>query len=113
MVAMPRALQQPAVGSALGPEQPGLLGWGEGRELGRGGQGLGWAGQFPAEVNSSVRGQWQHAGEGSQQGLVLQSQGCMKGAQSCRGRGEEAALGPCWPGQSRTGAQGICTLTAA
>lgn len=81
--------------------------WGEGRELGRGGQELGWTGQCLAEGNSSIRERWEHAWEGSQQGLVLQSQGCTKGAQSCRGRGEEAPLGPYWPGQSRKGAQGI------
>lgn len=111
MVAVPRALQQPAEGTALGCWA--RLGWGEGRELGRGGQELGWSGQCLAEGNSSIRERWQHAWEGSQQGLVLRSQGCTNGAQSCRGRGEEAALGPCWPGQSRKGAQGIHPLTAA
>ena len=110
MVAVPRPLQQPAGGTALGCWAG--LGWGEDREVGRGGQGLGWAGQCLAEGNSSVRERRQHAGEGSQQGLVLQSQGCAKGAQSCRGRGEEAALGPCWPGQSRKEALGIRPLTA-
>lgn len=100
VVAMPRALQQPAVGTALVPAQTGLLGWaagvgwGEGREVRRGGQALGWAGQCSAQGNSSIREWWEHAGEGSQQGLVLQSQGCTKGTQSSRSRGEEATLGP-------------------
>lgn len=98
MLAVPRALQQPAVGTALGPAQPGLLGWGEVREVGRGGQGLGWAGQCPAEGTSSVRERWQHAGEGSQQGLVLQSQGWGRepraaGAGDTRPLGALAGLG--------------------
>jgi len=47
-VAVPRALQQPVEGIALGPAQPGLLGW-AGLERGQGGgerwagAGLGWA----------------------------------------------------------------------
>ncbi|KAI6060158.1 Olfactory receptor 14C36-like protein [Aix galericulata] len=86
--------------------QPSLGCW-----AGLGWTGLGWAGQCPAKGNSSIRERWQHAGEGTQQGLVLQSQGCMEGAQSCRDRGEEAALGPCWPGQSRRGAQGISNMS--
>lgn len=72
---------------------------------------LGCDGQCPAEGNRSIRERWEHVGESSQQGLVLQSQGCVKGAQSCRG--EEATLGLCWPGQSRKGAQGIRPLTMA
>lgn len=57
VVAVPRALQQPAMGTAVGPAQPRLLGWaglGRGQGGGRAGGQLSWAGSFPVERNIRV-----------------------------------------------------------
>ena len=99
MVAVPRALQPPPVGTALGPAQPGLLGWaglgwGEGREVGRGWQGLGWAGQCPEQGNSSVREWWEHAREGLPAWLGAAEPGLRKGSPELQGQGRGHCSGP-------------------
>lgn len=108
--------QSPA--AACGGHWPGASpAWAAG--LGRGpgggerwaGAGLGWA--VPGRGHQQRQGAVAACRGGLPAGLGAAEPGLGKGAQSCRGRGHEAARGPCWPGQSRKGAQGIRPLTAA
>lgn len=107
VVAVPRALQQPAMGTAVGPAQPRLLGW-AGERAGRweswGAAELGW--KLPSREKHPCRAGICDRAEGGQALLALDRVAEIKDRLVQEG-GSWAV--PCWHGQTRRVVQGLCT----